>query len=319
MQPAFFLLEKNRPKEKFKTQKRNSSDFEVFNCKISMENLINDQYVAKGWLNFCTSYLVHSQIWLNFPGMIVTFSASSYRWMTATFWYKQNIRGHTVVQIMGEWEVMETYPYLLLKNQEQVFTAGSAKVCLLLFSSSVLGPIYLLLKIDAWYRSPHALRVRAMHVLSSQWARTVHYLERFITKMCVVPASDRHIFFGQWGEKKMQTLLLHCLQSRLNLIYCLPLSDHGYPWLWIQVQTSVGRFSLFLWEPLVPVFGAGFKNRLDSFFFFITIINAKLNLNFLLFYLLKLSVKSDKDDTRTVCLVTWGTRFQKQENKVHWA
>jgi hypothetical protein len=44
---------------------------------------------------------------------------------------------------------METYPYLPLKNQEQVFTAGSAKVCLLLFSSSVLGPIYLLLKIDA--------------------------------------------------------------------------------------------------------------------------------------------------------------------------
>jgi hypothetical protein len=34
---------------------------------------------------------------------------------------------------MGEWEVMETHPYLLLKNQEQVVTAGSAKVCLLLF------------------------------------------------------------------------------------------------------------------------------------------------------------------------------------------
>jgi hypothetical protein len=48
MRPSSFLLEKNRPKEKFKTQKRNSSDFEVFNCKISMENLINDQYVAKG-------------------------------------------------------------------------------------------------------------------------------------------------------------------------------------------------------------------------------------------------------------------------------
>jgi hypothetical protein len=74
--------------------------------------------------------------------MIATSSASSYGWMTATFWY-------TVVQIMGEWVVMETYPYLLLKNQEQVFTAGSAKVCLLLFSSSALGPIYLLLKIDA--------------------------------------------------------------------------------------------------------------------------------------------------------------------------
>jgi hypothetical protein len=50
---------------------------------------------------------------------------------------------------MGEWEVMETHPYLLLKNQEQVFTAGSAKVCLLLFSLSALGPIYLLLNIDA--------------------------------------------------------------------------------------------------------------------------------------------------------------------------
>jgi len=74
--------------------------------------------------------------------------------MTATFWYKQNflkenIGGHTVVQIMGEWEVMETHPYLLLKNQEQVFTAGSAKVCLVLFCSSALGPIYLLLKIHA--------------------------------------------------------------------------------------------------------------------------------------------------------------------------
>jgi hypothetical protein len=53
---------------------------------------------------------------------------------------------------MGEWEVMETHPYLLLKNQEQVFTAGSAKVCLLLFSLSALGPIYLLLNIDA---GPH--------------------------------------------------------------------------------------------------------------------------------------------------------------------
>jgi hypothetical protein len=52
---------------------------------------------------------------------------------------------------MGEWEVMETYPYLLLKTQEQVFTACSAKVCVLLFSSSALGPIYLLLKIDAPY------------------------------------------------------------------------------------------------------------------------------------------------------------------------
>ncbi len=49
-----------------------------------------------------------------------------------------------------------------------------------------------------------------------------------ITKMCVVTASDRHIFFGQWGEiKKKQTLLVYYLQSRLNLIYCLPLSDHG--------------------------------------------------------------------------------------------
>jgi hypothetical protein len=46
MQPAFFLLEKLRPKEKMKIEKRNSRDFEVFNCKISMEKLINDQYVA---------------------------------------------------------------------------------------------------------------------------------------------------------------------------------------------------------------------------------------------------------------------------------
>jgi hypothetical protein len=70
--------------------------------------------------------------------MIVTFSASSYGWMTTTFWYKQNflkksIGGHTVVQIMGEWEVMENHPYFLLKNQEQVFTAGSAKVLFSLF------------------------------------------------------------------------------------------------------------------------------------------------------------------------------------------
>jgi hypothetical protein len=48
MRPAFFLLKKIRPKEKFKIQKRNSSDFEVFNCKFSIEKLINDQYVAKG-------------------------------------------------------------------------------------------------------------------------------------------------------------------------------------------------------------------------------------------------------------------------------
>jgi hypothetical protein len=48
MQPAFFLLEKIRPKEKLKIEKRNSSDVEVFNCKISIEKLINDQYVAKG-------------------------------------------------------------------------------------------------------------------------------------------------------------------------------------------------------------------------------------------------------------------------------
>jgi hypothetical protein len=33
---------------KIKFAKQNSSDFEVFNSKISMENLINDQYVAKG-------------------------------------------------------------------------------------------------------------------------------------------------------------------------------------------------------------------------------------------------------------------------------
>jgi hypothetical protein len=62
-----------------------------------MENIINDQYVAKGWLNVCTSYLVHSEIWLNFPGMIVTFSASSYGWMTATLWYKQHFLKKTLV------------------------------------------------------------------------------------------------------------------------------------------------------------------------------------------------------------------------------
>jgi hypothetical protein len=56
---------------------------------------------------------------------------------------------HDTVQIMGEWEVMETYPYLLLKTQGQVFTAGSTKGCLLFFSSFALGPIYLLLKIDS--------------------------------------------------------------------------------------------------------------------------------------------------------------------------
>jgi hypothetical protein len=60
-----------------------------------------------------------------------------------------------------------------------------------------------------------------------------------ITKMCVVPASDRHIFFGQFGEKKKQTLLLYCLQSRLNLIYCLPLSDHGH-----GIQNALLRGSL---------------------------------------------------------------------------
>jgi hypothetical protein len=48
MRPALFLWKKIRPKEKFKIRKRNSSDFEVFNSKISMEKLINDQYAAKG-------------------------------------------------------------------------------------------------------------------------------------------------------------------------------------------------------------------------------------------------------------------------------
>jgi hypothetical protein len=49
---------------------------------------------------------------------------------------------------MGEWEVMETYPYLLLKDQEQVFTAGSAKVCLLVVSSC-MGPEITPSQIDA--------------------------------------------------------------------------------------------------------------------------------------------------------------------------
>jgi hypothetical protein len=71
--------------------------------------------------------------------MIATFSASSYGWMTATLgtckkFHKKNIGGNTIpVQIMGEWKVMETYPYLLLKTQEQVFTAGSTKGYLLFF------------------------------------------------------------------------------------------------------------------------------------------------------------------------------------------
>ncbi len=94
---SLFSIGKILTKRKLKIEKRNSSDLEVFNCKISMENLINDQYVAKGWLNFCTSYLVHSQIWLKFSGMTVTFSASSYGWMTATLWYKQNFLRQTLV------------------------------------------------------------------------------------------------------------------------------------------------------------------------------------------------------------------------------
>jgi hypothetical protein len=37
MRPAFFLIEKFRQKEKSKIEKRNSSDFDIFNSKISME------------------------------------------------------------------------------------------------------------------------------------------------------------------------------------------------------------------------------------------------------------------------------------------
>jgi hypothetical protein len=45
---SLFSIGKILTKRKLKIEKRNSSDLEVFNCKISMENLINDQYVAKG-------------------------------------------------------------------------------------------------------------------------------------------------------------------------------------------------------------------------------------------------------------------------------
>ncbi len=43
---SLFSIGKISTKRKF--AKQNSSDFEVFNSKISMEILINDQYVAKG-------------------------------------------------------------------------------------------------------------------------------------------------------------------------------------------------------------------------------------------------------------------------------
>jgi hypothetical protein len=45
---SLLTIEKNWTKRKIEIVKRNSNDFEVFNCKISVENLINDQYVAKG-------------------------------------------------------------------------------------------------------------------------------------------------------------------------------------------------------------------------------------------------------------------------------
>jgi hypothetical protein len=98
-----------------------------------------------------------------------------------------------------------------------------------------------------------------------------------ITKMCIVTARDRHIFFGQWGKKRRSrhyfctacnqgstwfTVFPYLTMDRASSTLC-----SGDPWLRIQVQTSVGRFSLFLSEPLVPVIGADFKNRLDSFFF----------------------------------------------------
>jgi hypothetical protein len=49
-----------------------------------------------------------------------------------------------------------------------------------------------------------------------------------------------------------------------------------------------------------------------NFFSFITIINRNFNffkLKLFTSYLLKLSVKSDKEDARTPCLVTWGDEF----------
>jgi hypothetical protein len=116
--PAFLLLEKFRQGVKLKIKKWNWSEIEVFNCQISRENLVNDRCVTKNierWLNFYTSCLVYSQIWLNFLGMIATFSASSYGWMTATLGtcknsIKKHWWEHDTVQIMGEWEVNGNLP-----------------------------------------------------------------------------------------------------------------------------------------------------------------------------------------------------------------
>jgi hypothetical protein len=50
------------------------------NCRIPYLIFSGVIKNIKSWLNICTSYLVYSQIWLNFPKMIAIFSTSSYGW-----------------------------------------------------------------------------------------------------------------------------------------------------------------------------------------------------------------------------------------------
>jgi hypothetical protein len=90
---------------KFKTQQL--SGFGGIQSPKVMDNNNNNkqissfvsQCVAKnieGWLKFCISYMIYSQIWLNLPRMTVTFSTSSNGW--SPLWVKTKLLRRSIAR-----------------------------------------------------------------------------------------------------------------------------------------------------------------------------------------------------------------------------
>jgi hypothetical protein len=142
---------------------------------------------------------------------------------------------------------METYLYLLLKTQEQVFTAGSTKkrvsavfflVCTWpdIFPPQnrfmMPGPTHTL-------RSCYARFELAMGIYRALSWKVHHTYPKgicamSITKMSVVTARDRHIFLGQWGKKRRSR---HCFCTACN---------QGCTWFTVFPYLTMGRASSML-------------------------------------------------------------------------
>ncbi len=158
------------------------------------------------------------------------------------FWFILKRLQWSHPQLVHWWLLVHSSPphlLLLFKTQEQVFTGGSKKVCLLFFSSFALRPIYLLLKIDSWCHRAlthtlHSCYTRFELAMGTYCALSwkVHHTYPQGTKMCVVTASDRHIFFGQCGKRRRRSKHYFCIAC-----------NQGYTWFTVIPYLTVGRAS----------------------------------------------------------------------------